>query len=302
MPVQSQPAAPSCQSSLHQISQTPEIPPMPTQLSYELTVQTLRSLRKKVSQSYISEHEMRQLKINCTDLEFDPTVFPPRADALLELMSPQEMQDLAEQHSFSGHRTIGYLDYTNFNTAAHVVDQFVHYLNRPEDSQYDGDPRLWDPMLLEKSPWELFCPGDSSARLLHCIKPWKEQMWMVSSFLEIRDGSCPHITCFSINEARPREDALLFSEVWCLLAMGLLSFLKPQNLKHKIIPVTMISGSSRQFRIVQGYANGDKGTIDLRKTRIVDLGEGEEDSEEQHWHEFMTFMRWILARPVGETT
>ncbi|KAI1121275.1 hypothetical protein F5Y10DRAFT_256669 [Nemania abortiva] len=291
--------------------------------SYSLTYNALQFLRRrfaqKASRIYINEGDMDRLRIKCTDLEFDPTLSLTRTGALLELMSAQEMERLAQAHTFPEafrhnlDRPISNTD--DFHAADSLVGLFVQCLYNVEkaspflppvppcdgwDPELDEDDSL--PMLHEKSPWEIRSPSDSENRLLQCLKPPAGPMWMVPYILYSRDGSSPHLTCFVIDGARPREDALLFSEVWCLLAMSWFGFLEPENRKHQNIPVTVISGSCRQFRIIQGYANGETGGIDLRKTPIVDFAEAHADRKDQHWHEFMTFLRWMLARPVGKTT
>jgi hypothetical protein len=54
-----------------------------------------------------------------------------------------------------------------------------------------------------------------------------------------------------------------------------------------------------QVRILQGYVDGETG-IKLSKTPIMTLGKPEEEAANLG-SVFMTLVKWILAKPVGNT-
>ncbi|KAI1825246.1 hypothetical protein F4861DRAFT_502148 [Xylaria intraflava] len=252
----------------------------PTQPSYRKTQETVTALQKKVSQTYISEDDMRLLKIECTDLEFDPE--PQTDDGLLKLMSMQEMRDYAKQHSFPAFRP-GYAMDENFHRASYVFNQFITCLHSEEDPERETQS------LDEKLSCVIHCPYEYADYL-----QWYGQTakWKVEHYITRKDS--PHVVCLMADNACPREDALLLSEVYCILSMAFLMFIEEQNAKYEIIPVTLISGSGTYFRIVHGYADREGKTIQLRKTRIVDVGEGEVGGKIQQ-DRCLTLMRWVVA-------
>ncbi|KAI1177950.1 hypothetical protein F4777DRAFT_539843 [Nemania sp. FL0916] len=105
-----------------------------------------------------------------------------------------------------------------------------------------------------------------------------------------------------ISELLLEENFLSISELYCFLVMTSFSFFYKTASEHKIVPVTMISVSGHHLRIIQGYVDGEKGIVELRKTRIVYMGTGGLANMKRHSYEWITCMRWILARPIGKTT
>ncbi|KAJ8127832.1 hypothetical protein O1611_g5804 [Lasiodiplodia mahajangana] len=278
--------------------------------SHKVTLDALFYLRqRKQSALYVSEDDMRQLNIRCTDLELDPTLFPPRTDALLELMPAQEMQQLAETFNFESERDnlewpVRYSDFDEAKFMFTLLLDLLRILREPRHDEtlepYKGLPRVG-------------VPGEREYQLLRHMRS------MGGAFM---DRPICHLPPRRLEPA-----SHVFCDGWGS-SSGRCAPVQ-RAVKHKIIPVslqtlfpapppkeatrvetddvmpkvTVISGCCKQLRIVQGYANGETGTIELRKSPIVNFEEAQcKDRADERWHDFLTFLRWILARPVGKTT
>ncbi|KAI0098802.1 hypothetical protein GGR51DRAFT_537488 [Nemania sp. FL0031] len=268
----------------------------PPPLSYQFSLSKLKILQKQLAKPYLSNDDLARLEIRCTDLEFDPTLCPPDADALLTLMPAEEMEKLAQNHGFSSIRDLGSPSQNNFNESDRLSERIDTYLSQSEQPEERNSPYL-----LQKSVWTIREPESFEAPLLGCFRYNINRLFLVTYMLHVRDRSSSHVTCILIEDAPLQEDVLMFSEVWAILSVAGFYFNRPENIEYKIIPVTVVSISRRKVRIVQGYADGEKGIINIRKTRLVDLGDGEDPAKSHNW-EFMTIMRWVLARPCGKTT
>ncbi|KAI1130602.1 hypothetical protein F5Y10DRAFT_235193 [Nemania abortiva] len=268
----------------------------PHQPSYKCSVNGLGFLKKRLAKVYLDEDDLAALKIECSNLDFDPTPCPPDAGALLNPMPAQKMERLAREYELASLEGTGPFENNSFNEASILNRRIDSYLRRFQ--QPDDVDCLF---LIDNSVYRKHGFSSVEAPLLGCFRYSLGRLFQVQHVLEVRDRSSSHVTCFLSEDAPLRGDALMLSEVWTILAIASLYFHRLDSGKFKIIPVTVISVSGRQFRIVQGYADGETEIIHIRKTRIVDLGYGE-DPEKEHWSEIMTLMRWVLAEPCGKTT
>ncbi|KAI1825245.1 hypothetical protein F4861DRAFT_502145 [Xylaria intraflava] len=261
---------------------------LPKQPSYTIAANGRRYLKGKLDEPYIDEHDTQKLNIQCTDLEFDPS---SQKDPLFRYLSAKEMQDYAKKYAFPKFSSDTLCD--NFHRAEYVFHQLRSCLHSPEEDT--NTSRTLD----QELPCVIRCPLPS--RRLQRFKHM-DTIWKIEYFVRYNDSD-PHVMCLVESEAVLREDALFLNEVWCILYLGEHAFLEPKNEKCNIVPITVISGSGKYFRVVQGYADGQtsasgevEGSIKLRKTRIVDMGDGEAVDEIQQ-NKYLTLMRWLTARP-----
>ncbi|KAI1260366.1 hypothetical protein F5Y18DRAFT_256314 [Xylariaceae sp. FL1019] len=235
-------------------------------------------------------------------MEFDPK--PPNADpdALLELIPAEEMQELAE--------LCGYSDKSGLD---------------PEEADAEDDPE-------EPDPWSLFRlltsffnapppPGKHNRALELKAAKWRirrftdeenkvasswvvwpgpaELRWEGDDVLEDSAETHPHVKIFLELKIPLHEAGFTFGEVWVFVAFAYAHFRLPRNDKFKNMPITIVSTSGRDFRIVQGWADSEKKVVNVRKTEIIHLGDGEAPEKDPvQYAKILTLMRWVISEPI----
>ncbi|KAI0435026.1 hypothetical protein F5Y09DRAFT_337119 [Xylaria sp. FL1042] len=249
----------------------------------------------------IPKQHWPQLNISCDALDLMTGAVHPSTPgsangwSFLKLMPPDDMQDLAALYNLRDVEGPGGLDtfsHANFYNADDVAE-VVNYC-------------LWslynNKSLIQESPWDGYSPDDFEKPKL-CSLNRDDIRWMVPWFMQPKGSKLPHVNCFLVQDHRLEEDSLLFSEVWCILILTLLiSRRLPTDLNYPIVPVTLISTSSRDVRIVQGWVDGEAGKIRINKSAIEHMGEGQTMEDQKVYDLVLVILRWLLAQPTWKTS
>ncbi|KAI1265908.1 hypothetical protein F5Y18DRAFT_383865 [Xylariaceae sp. FL1019] len=261
----------------------------PPQPSYRFGRWVLFRLRERLLSSprvsHLDDRALAAMRIRCQDMDFvNPK--PPTQDpnALLQLKSSEEMDKLAEKHDFSSLEGLCEGDEPDDNIpATHRVIQFlaecVSSIPNPDNT------------------WDLCSLQPEEHRSLTISRHDINRHWTVDSVLETKMQS--HLKTFLAAEDPIRDDSLMLSEVWTILGLAYYYFRRPNNAEYPHIPVTVISGSGRYFRVVQGWADGENKVVNIRKTKLVHLGEEEiPNVDSEPMRKIMTLVRWLNAEPI----
>ncbi|KAI0475090.1 hypothetical protein GGR56DRAFT_644531 [Xylariaceae sp. FL0804] len=170
-------------------------------------------------------------------------------------------------------------------TAVEVLDTLSGYLHHVAP----GEPRLikatgWKQRGTE-SGYEWLNRGDRC----HGIDPAN---WRVPWLLDKMDGKTPHISCLLANAEPLNQDRLSNAELWCILNLSVARLRRRAYWNQKFIPVTVISSSDRDVRIVQGYVDGEASRVHVRKSNILVL-EGDDVPK------LAVILSWCMGTPVG---
>ncbi|CCT66276.1 uncharacterized protein FFB20_06516 [Fusarium fujikuroi] len=111
------------------------------------------------------------------------------------------------------------------------------------------------------------------------------------------DPNRPHAICYLADGAEPVDDMLLTSELTTLLLMATDTALKATWQKHKLISVTLITGSYRAVRVSQCVLDAETGSIEIRKSPHITFNKG----LLAEWAKYLTLMGWVLGKPAGQT-
>ncbi|CVL07855.1 uncharacterized protein FPRO_05068 [Fusarium proliferatum ET1] len=111
------------------------------------------------------------------------------------------------------------------------------------------------------------------------------------------DPNRPHAICYLADGAELVDDMLLTSELTTLLLMATDTALKTTWQKHKLIPVTLITGSYRTVRVSQCILDAETGSIEIRKSPLITFDKG----LLAEWAKYLTLLGWVLGKPVGQT-
>ncbi|KAI1287144.1 hypothetical protein F5Y03DRAFT_380567 [Xylaria venustula] len=237
---------------------------------------------------YIGENAWEGLRIRCQPLDINNPHAAP-GGKYFQLVPAQLMQTYAQEHEV--YLTTVDIDASctcnqNFDTAYYFIDRLDSSFVAIHNHMHLSDRLGWEsrePDTFEK----------------HCLSyhPTGDTAFQSITILEPTGGSLPHIMCTLSDVHLHKEDSLLFSEVYSMLILTLLVLRQPKNENHLIVPITIVSASDWQYRIVQGYVDGKKGTLCISKSPIMHV-----NRDGQALADFEFIMRWLLAKPTGDTT
>ncbi|KAH9890296.1 hypothetical protein F4778DRAFT_753254 [Xylariomycetidae sp. FL2044] len=116
--------------------------------------------------------------------------------------------------------------------------------------------------------------------------------WRVPCLLDKMDGKTPHISCLLANEEPLHQDRLSNAELWCILNLSVARLRRRAYWNQRFIPVTVISSSDRNVRIVQGYVDGEARRVHIRMSKILVL-------EGNDLPKLAVILSWCMGDPVN---
>ncbi|KAI1272509.1 hypothetical protein F5Y07DRAFT_379707 [Xylaria sp. FL0933] len=272
-------------------SAAPRAPSRPNQPSIPFSLGMLKDLMKRKSSPYLDKTTWEALRIRCQVLDING----PAANGgqYLQLVPAEHMNTLAKEHRFHEETDLGPYDEewggSKFAIAFHVNACLGHC----SDNVYNNK------RLSERLGWRGRIPDEyERPKLWYYPKyPRHNETWQLEYILEPMSGLLPHISCTLVESHPHVEDSLLLSEVWCILMLTVLAFRLPRDEKYNIVPITMVSLCARQYRIVQGFVDGNGSVINIWKSCIVQF-----NKEGQIQEQVTDILRWVLGKPIGDTT
>ncbi|KAI0537291.1 hypothetical protein GGR58DRAFT_472482 [Xylaria digitata] len=249
-----------------------------------LALDILTQLKPNIAQPYIDSRDWDKYCITCGQLDLSGE--PENGGDFLRLIPSEEMQQIASQYGFDHLDDLS----TDPDHPFHNSDFVVDHLNDHLFSLYEND------YLVNRSKWLSQGPDEWEARKLQYFPG--EAKWQVDCILGVRDGHLPHMNCTLKESEKLCENKLLFSEVWSILMVTLVSLHYARNEKHNVVPVTVVTFSGTTFRLVQGFIDGEAGRVRINKSGIVTMNP-DGGNVTQH---MMLILRWLLAEPLGPSS
>ncbi|KAK3325243.1 hypothetical protein B0H66DRAFT_547770 [Apodospora peruviana] len=268
---------------------------------------------------YVDSHLLDKVNARVTGLDLD-TGKPTTGEQFIKPLSPQAGADLLEQtkpfhldepdNFFSELQPCGLFDDSvlteDAENEARFFFQFIDYsLTRNENE--DGFGTTIIPHL---SRWGMF---QSNIQRLTRIHPTRNDVeWQVQGVFRCCTGplepdslctrtldtSKPQLSCFLSNLNPPRDGELTTGELNAVILLALSQAAKKEYQGHQVFPITVVCGSDRTVRIVQGLVDLPKQAVELRVSPIVQFPRG----KDTNWDGFRTLLGWFLGNPVGKTT
>ena len=121
--------------------------------------------------------------------------------------------------------------------------------------------------------------------------------WSLYGSLLPRDKSKPHILASVTEGARMDENATTRGEV--AIASGIISLQRCYfgYGSYRYVPVTMLSASDRQVRVVQAWHDRmEPEVLHMRRSPILEFWDGAMANRE----DWITLLCWLMADPVGD--
>ncbi|KAI5928081.1 hypothetical protein F4810DRAFT_705973 [Camillea tinctor] len=115
--------------------------------------------------------------------------------------------------------------------------------------------------------------------------------WTVMA-IDLHDKSKLNTICLLINSTPFNNITPLLSKIWCILRLSG-SKVKDYPEHDLNAPVTIVSLSGRDVRIVQGYVASPADGLIVRISNIIHLNQDDEKNLEG----FVQIARWLLAEP-----
>ncbi|KAI1770208.1 hypothetical protein F4818DRAFT_273962 [Hypoxylon cercidicola] len=250
-------------------------------------------LRLKIpTTTYLDSNDLGRLHVRCTKIDINSGTPEGEGLQVLELKSPDEINAIVEASELIKAGAIPSDEYSpgNWHTAFSLGLFYLGLFDLQGKSTVNA-PDPSNKTLLERiSSWEV----DQKSTDEH-VDPSKIY-WRANFTLHIRDNSLPDIVCFLVNEAPLEDDKLFLGELRCILRMGGAK-LRQENHDQEIAPVTVVSASGIHVRIFQGYVDGGKNCLFVRKSDIIKV----DGIEKQSLEGLMRIACWLLGKSCRNT-
>ncbi|CAI7583448.1 unnamed protein product [Penicillium glandicola] len=122
--------------------------------------------------------------------------------------------------------------------------------------------------------------------------------WKLTGWVNAKDTSRPHINAFIVDSQPHRVGRLNTGEV--SIAYGLISNRRIYDgyNDHRYIPVTIVSASDFQVRILQiWHDKQNPRALQVRSSRIMDF----KDGVQSNLDDWVTILCWMAGEPIGDT-
>ncbi|KAF2965614.1 hypothetical protein GQX73_g7966 [Xylaria multiplex] len=247
----------------------------------QVALRILRQLRPHLAQPYIDAGNWNEFCITCGQL--DLSWESENGGNSLRLITSEKMQQMASQYGFGRIDALIPDTHNIFNNSSVTAEYLNDHLFSVDETDF----------LINQSKWWCRNPDKWEVASLRYFP--NQEYWQVEYMFGVKDGHLPHINCTLVEAGKLNEDNLMFSEVWSILMLTLLSLRIPPNDKHEVVPVTVVTFSGTTFRILQGLVDGEAGNVRINKSSIVPISMDKENATQQ----MMLIMRWLLAEPLG---
>ncbi|KAI1326511.1 hypothetical protein F5Y16DRAFT_374983 [Xylariaceae sp. FL0255] len=271
-------------SDIHPFESDPQAPTFAAYPNFKfskvLQQRMLQGVRRNV---YLSEDDLQSLGINCSKLDLQTglsfSASPGTSSDVQSLVQPWSLAKIEGQMQKCGFG--GKWKYQALNLAVEPTEKGTqteggHELARILELHLEGaDAKLNG--LIDGSAWDFHRWAEATwMRLGYTMeltrmdpmtrkqREHKDREWYPKFALVPKDGKSPHITCFLTERSFLRDDCLLQSEIWTILGMTISQICHGPRKDHKILPVTIITGSGSKFRIVQAMS-----TVPPRRSLLV---------------------------------
>ncbi|KAI0529981.1 hypothetical protein GGR58DRAFT_273000 [Xylaria digitata] len=251
----------------------------------------IRSLTKRRS-AYLTDKALERLNIQCTGLGLNTGMPSDGSEIFIRPFQTTKIHSILEEiqpwheYQMTYDRSFG-----RYSSAQGILCCIYAWLTCTR-----RDPL---PSLIRHTDWDVRqMEYDEGERLCRYPRPpsFRSPYWDVAEVLDKMDGLTPHVSCL-LNDDAPLGDAQLSNaEVWCILAITYRRFRQREYRNHRFIPVTIISASDMQVRIVQGYVDAQGDCVRVRKSPILDF----EDFEQARKH-MEVILSWCIGETVGDT-
>ncbi|KAI0429811.1 hypothetical protein F5Y09DRAFT_309440 [Xylaria sp. FL1042] len=266
--------------SSQQVSQPPA--PVTQKPVVQTALQLLTQLKPHITNPYLDPGNWNKFHITCgvpLDLKWESS----NGGDFLRLVTYEKMQQIASQYGFNSMRNLSPDPDHPFHNSSLVSSHLDGHIFSVYQNKF----------LSSQSRWYFRQPSDWENKSLRYLLP-SEEKWMVEYISGVKDSNLPHINCTVVQVDKLQDDKLMFSEVWSILMLTLLFFHRFPESKCEVVPVTVVTISGTTFRIVQGFADGKKTNVKIRKSSVVSIGAEEENVKNQ----MMLILRWLLAEPI----
>ncbi|KAI1767834.1 hypothetical protein GGR53DRAFT_463090 [Hypoxylon sp. FL1150] len=230
----------------------------------------------------LSSDDLSWLNIKCTQVGLDSGTPNDGGFKVVEPKPLNEMDAIAERNNLINVDDVyrpGEYSTGNFYEASTLGDFFFHEFLEKSDA-------LTKKPLVELGSWKLG-PNENDE---HCTAD--KIGWRVAFTLHSHDDSMPADTIRFLPQSMPiKHDELLFSELWCILKTSARQLKKNELGPDGIAPVTIVSASGRDLRIVQGYIHNNK--VLVRMSEVVNT----DQEDEQNLNQLMKVGAWLLGAP-----
>ncbi|KAH7306017.1 hypothetical protein B0I35DRAFT_464682 [Stachybotrys elegans] len=265
-------------------------------------------------QKYVGAEVLQALKVRVVGLEFETGMAIPENDPIpgSEFIRPMPaanvLQYILPSQPWKVHGEFKPDPDSNFFSGRRFQGMLFRWLDNPPHTAFMLSGTNWrvDPAgpkspLLERQLYSDHTSWMASYMLRYYKSPGRsappDRQW---------DTSKPHVICMVHDDAPLNPNYISVSELCTVVALALKNGVLTQNSAHAAFPVTVVSCSGKQVRIVQGNINFEQCYVVLRCSRIINIPERPwgVDTNTKQIHvdpDFLCLLGWFLGEAVGNT-
>ncbi|KAI1655485.1 hypothetical protein F4813DRAFT_367163 [Daldinia decipiens] len=243
--------------------------------------------------TYLSQQQLNDLGVKCTELDFDTGIPADEGPRFLQLAPLEHIETLAKENNLIEK----YIVNTSFETddnwhTMRAISYFYTYDLFRFPSEMDkykytaNDQDMPYETVLDHSPWSISYEYCDSIRMdgFH---------WGTYFALKLSDNSEPDMICFLGNTNPLDDEKIYIGELWCIARFSGSQLSQKEHRHNQTASVTVVSGSGRSLRVVQGYVNTNDESVVVRKSAIIEL----KGDDENNLKKLLQVCRWFLAQP-----
>ncbi|KAI1466367.1 uncharacterized protein F4812DRAFT_465679 [Daldinia caldariorum] len=262
--------------------------PVPSQASVALLYKLCQRLKPMMtSTTYLSQQQLHDLGVKCTELDFDTGIPADGGPRFLQLASLEHIETLAKENNLIEHCSVNtsfdtYDSWHTMRAISYFYDYNLFALVPKTDKYTASDQDMPHETVLDHSPWKY-----SDHVTINGLR------WGTYFALKLKDNSEPDMICF-LGNINPLDDEKIYiSELWCIARFSCNQLSKKEHRHNQTASVTLVSGSGRSLRVVQGYVDTNDQSVVLRKSAVIEL----RGDDENNFQKLLQVCRWFLAQP-----
>ncbi|KAI5927925.1 hypothetical protein F4810DRAFT_645911 [Camillea tinctor] len=247
----------------------------------------LRSSAHQSPSPYVKQRYLTRFNVKCTRLDFNTGNPEDDGPVFLKLPPYDKMNAIAQENDF-------------------IRDQSVPYV------EADLKGSMYEALCVGEAlthKWSGWVPKTmSDGKDMQALSPW-DWCWTVGDRLrtnrfewatllvyELRDKSKLDTMCVLMNSTSFDDMTPFLSEIWCILRYSVCK-VRDHHGHFLEAPVTIVSLSGRDARIVQGYIDPGANGLVVRMSHIIHLNQDKEKNMEG----IVQLARWLFAEPCRES-
>ncbi|KAI0178692.1 hypothetical protein GGR52DRAFT_569599 [Hypoxylon sp. FL1284] len=285
-------------------SQSSDEQPEPPRLQRTLAVARKILVHYHTINTYFPIDDLPSMDILYGELNFETGESTDGQGHFFELPSLDSMHDTlrAKNPGPVCHPSVVNIDQDDWYKSNAMWHNLALWLTLSEDD--------WVAGLIDDAGWWRMCGYKALFRHVDDMH-WTLDALYDHDIFHHDDVSQPHELGVLSDNQPLRDDSISLGELVTITYLNIRQLNSRSCKKHRVAPITLVSGSGLSVRTVQGFIDPDAEKLIIRKTPVMNYTARSLVSSsgfkcltvvpEDNWDLHVNLLRWLTAAPVGET-